>query len=1215
MTERQELENAIEALEQQRTVLGDAAVDAALAGLRQKLSALDGLGTLVREEQIARLMPQALAHKIRAVKRVEGERKQVTVLFADLSGYTPLSERLDPEVVMNLSQDLLKELAEAVYKHEGYVAQFMGDAVMAVFGAPLTHEDDAGRAIHSAFAMRERVEKLNRRWMPRLGQPLRLHIGINTGTGVTGSVGSDLKADYAVIGDTTNTAQRLQSSAQRGEILVGDETYRLTRDAFTFEELPPIVMKGKREPVRAYRVLGVKSRFSRGRGLEGQGLSSPLVGRAQELNAIHSRLESLTSRGEGAIVGIIGEAGLGKSRLVAEARESVLGQVAGDKNAKMDGNPVTRLPSPVAWLEGQTLSFGQTISYWPFQQIVRHWAGITEDDEADASWAKLENKVRALFGDDAMNHLPYLASLVALQVQGEYAERVKYLDGDAMGKQIFLTARRFFERLARTQPTVLVFEDLHWMDESSTLLVEHLFPLVETVPLLIIGISRPERETPAARLSDLCARDHADRYTEIRLAPLSNADSAQLIHNLLEFENFPARLRELIVDKADGNPFFLEEVIRTLLDSGAVVRDESSGRWRSTAQIDKIQIPNTLQGVIMARVDRLDDELKQVLRVASVIGRSFMYRVLKATAEVEQRLDDELNELQATDLIREKQHLPELEFMFKHALAQETTYESILLQKRRELHARVAHVIESLFAERLEEFYGLLAYHYTRAEVWGKAQEYLLKAADRAGQLAGDAEALNLYKEALAAYGRAFGDKWDSVQRASVERKIGEALMRRGENTEALEHFYRGLEYLGKPFPTSQTKIRKGIAQELLQQAGHRLLPRVFLKRTHEPDNAAFAEEASLILGINSILPFTNIEGFLFGVIYGLNLSEQRNLAFGIGMTSAALGLIFDFVQVYGVAEAYYRRAFAVALYAQDPRVTDAARSMFTIHELILGKLDASLENSTQAAAAAQETGDLVRWGFDIQQVGSVLNYRGDFTRAIQEGATLVRLGQDANALQLECWGEMVQGVAQNRCGMPGEARAHLERAFSLATQVPDYYSGVVVCGELARCMARQDDFTQAHQVLENGAQLRAKFKAGGDTYTRLVHGQAETYLLQAEQASPAEKEEWLRKANRACRAAIKEIKAFLPGAPEAMLLQGRYEWLRGKPTAAQKWWNKSLAQAERMDLRYDKGKTHFEMGQRLGEREHMEAAAQIFSEIGAELDLARTRKLLEGNA
>jgi len=1197
MTEREELEKAMAALEQQRPVLGEAAVEAALVGLQQKLSALEGEEPVSQEQLITRLMPQALADKMRATRHAEGERKKVTVLFADLAGYTPLSERLDPEVVMSLSQDLLRELAQAVYEHEGYVVQFMGDAVMAVFGAPLTHEDDAERAVHAALDMRERIETLNRRWQTRLGQSLRLHIGLNTGMAVTGRVGSDLRMADAVIGDTTNTAQRLQSAAPPGDILVSVDTYRLAREAFTFAALEPLAIKGKREPLLAYQVLGVQAQPGRRRGLEGQGLSSPLVGRATELQTIQACVQHLVEQGQGGIVGILGEAGLGKSRLIAETKTYLAAQNAN-----------------VLWLEGQTLSFGQTISYWPFQQILRGWAGISEEDDADATWSKLETHVRALCADETIDYLPYLASLLALEVRSEYAERVKYLDGDAMGKQIFLTARRFFERLGRAQPTLLVFEDLHWMDESSSLLLEHLLPLVASVPLVIFGVSRPERDTPAARLRALCAREYAGQYSEVQLAPLSGADSTQLMDNLLAIENFPAKLRELVLQRAEGNPFFLEEVIRTLLDTGAVEHDAASGHWRATAQLDTIRIPDTIQGVIMARVDRLDEEVKQVLRLAAVIGRSFLYRVLKAMAEAGQQLDDNLTELQASEFIREKQHLPELEYMFRHALAQEATYESILLQKRRKLHARVAQAVESLFAERLEEFYGLLAYHYARAEAWDKAQAYLLKAADQAGQLAGDAEALALYDQAVAAYARAFGDRWDPAQRAAVERKVGEALFRRGDNVQALEHMYRGLAYLGQPFPTSHGKIRQAIVQGLLQQAGNRLLPRLFLRPATAPPSAAFEEEYYLHDGIAQILALQNIEGFLLATIRFLNRAEQNKFLLGMGRGFAAFGVILDFAQAFGIAESYHRRALALAQQLQNPRVTDVAHYMMGLHVLLQGKLDLALEHVAQAATAGQESGELRQWGFDMMAIGEILYYRGDLDHARQQGTALVHLGQDAVARQLEAMGETVQGAARKRMGHLDKARVHLERACKLSAMVPDYYVGVLARGELGQCLVRQGEFAQALAVLETGEQLGVQHKTGGNSYTHLLHGQAECFLAQAERASQSEKQDWLRKAQRACQAALKQVKAFRPGAPEAMLLQGRYEWLRGQPAAARQWWNKSLAEAERMGMRCDEAMTHLEMGRRLGEQAHLEKAESIFAEIGAELPLARARQLLQDN-
>ena len=329
--------------------------------------------------------------------------------------------------------------------------------------------------------------------------------------------------------------------------------------------------------------------------------------------------------------------------------------------------------------------------------------------------------------------------------------------------------------MAGNRPLVLIFEDLHWADESSVLLIQHLFPLIDRVPLLLCGVNRPEMDVPAVRLSESALRDHGRRYTEIRLNPLSPAECTDLMDNLLNIENLPLRIRQAIIQKADGNPFFLEEIMMTLIDKG-VVRPEN-GHWKAASSIETIAIPDTIQGVIMARIDRLDEEVKQVLKTASVIGRAFLYRLLKEVTEAVWELDKDLDRLTATELIREKQKTPELEYIFKHALVHESTYESILLKKRHELHGKVAAAIETLFSDRLEEFSSVLAYHYARAELWEKAQEYLFKAGDQAGRIAADAEALSHYHQALETYARVFGERWDPVQRASSRAEDGRGLL------------------------------------------------------------------------------------------------------------------------------------------------------------------------------------------------------------------------------------------------------------------------------------------------------------------------------------------------------------------------------------------------------------------------------------------------------
>ena len=444
-SERAYLEQAIVSLEAQRAVLGDAVVDTAVASMRETLATLD-------TAEAGQTFVPAVSH----------ERKRVTIMFADISGFTALAEQHDPEVVRDLLNACFARLLPMIEKYEGTVEKFIGDAIVAIFGAPVTHEDDAHRALRAALEMMDALAVFN----TDQGTDLGMHIGVNTGLVVAGGIGVSGHQQYGVTGDAVNLAARLEDASERGEILVGPDTYRLTNPSFTFETLPPIRVKGKAAPVPVYRVLGLRGSPGSATQSETQGLRSSLVGREPEFAVLLGCVERLQA-GQGELFSLTGEAGLGKSRLLAELRQQTV-----------------RHGAHVLWLEGRALSIGQTMSYWPFQEILRHCAGITAADDEAVMWQKLESRVTALFAEQSPEVLPYLASLLTLEVKGDLAQRVEYLDGDAMKRQLFLSSWRFFERLAKVQPLILVFEDAHWLDASSSQLLEHLLPLVESTPLI-----------------------------------------------------------------------------------------------------------------------------------------------------------------------------------------------------------------------------------------------------------------------------------------------------------------------------------------------------------------------------------------------------------------------------------------------------------------------------------------------------------------------------------------------------------------------------------------------------------------------------------------------------------------------------------------------------------------------------------------------------------
>ena len=1133
--------------------------------------------------------------RLRVPDELPADRRLVTTMFADLSGFTALAESMDPEELRDLMADCFEALVPVVERYGGTIDKFIGDEVMALFGAPVAHEDDPERALRAALEMMEALAAFNARRATQLG----IHCGINTGLVLAGGVGVRDRQGYSVLGDPVNLASRLADLATTGEILVGPDTHRLTNSLFDFQPLGPHQFKGKAEDVPVYRLVGARSPASLRRGLSAHGIGSPLVGRDGEVATLTGCVDRLLA-GHGGLVSIIAEAGLGKSRLVAEVRRQSTGR-------------------GVAWLEGRALSFSQNLSYLPFLEILQTDAGITLDDHDTERWVKLERRVRALFPEDAVEVLPYLATLLSLGVPCELAERVKYLDSEGMGRQLFRTARRYFSRLAQERPLVLVFEDIHWLDQSSAALVEHLFPLMREVPLLICGVGRRDPETLLTRLPEIAPAEYSDRYTEIDLAPLSPEQRIQLVWNLMDRGDLPVHLQESILQKTEGNPFFIEEVIRALVDLGGLTRDRLTGRWQVTKQVERITIPDSLQAVIMARIDRLDEDARETLKLASVVGRSFFYRVLESLAEAEGELDRQLSELERLELVREKRRLPDLEYIFKHALVQETAYESILIQRRRALHRRVGEQIESLFADRLEEFYGLLAYHYSRSEEWEKAQEYLLKAGDQASRVAADTEALAHYRQALAAYARAFGERWDPVQRAVLERRIGEALFRRGDHKQAQEYLLRALALLGSPYPSSRRGIRRAILAQIARQVAHRILPRWFVRSTSGTVDRAAEERCRQYEMMKWIDFFAAPEPYSLDALLMLNVAEESGLLPDVAQGAAGIGTMLDALPMSRLAERYHHYALALAERTQHPWAIGHGHLFMAIHDRSLtGRWESALSDYRKGAAAFWQAGYLRGWAGAQVLAAELLLQQGKFSACRDLCLEIIRVGQDAADHQSWGWGLCFLAAAQDRQGAPAEAAVNLRQAVDLLRRVPDHQSTVHTFGDLARCLLRLGRLPEALAALEEGLQLARQHGLRGFLCVPLWVSLAEARLADVQRAGKDCPPELWEVAGQACRQALRQGRLDVAEMVRVYRLQGSYEWMRGKAGPARKWWHRSIGLAEKLGARYEMGLTHLEAGRRLGDTVHLQRAEVIFAGMGARLDLEEaqgTLRAIKGSA
>jgi class 3 adenylate cyclase len=556
--------------------------------------------------------PGPLITKMRAA-RLTGERKPVTALFVDVVGSTRLAEEIDPEDWTAIINEAFDLMSRAVFHYEGTIAQLQGDALLAFFGAPIAHEDDPERAIFAALDMLESIEEFARQLRATQGIEFNIRAGLNSGPVMVGNVGSDLRYEYTALGDAVNVAARMQTAAQPGTIVITEMTRRLTGDTFDLEDLGALEVKGKAEPIHAFRVLGRKALPARRRGLESVGLDSPMVGRDEPLARL-TELIDVIRHGRGRVAFVVGEPGIGKSRLLAELKRAALVPAEGGTTA--------------TWVEGRCVSYGRNLPYHLLIDLIRSILGISFASAEREARALLEEEVARLLAEQAevADTVPYLAHLLGLPLRPEERGRTE-IDPEVLQGRYVAATHRLLRSLAARGPVILVCEDLHWADPASLAVARLIMPLSTQLPILFLGALRAETDSDGWALIGQARELYGDALTDIRLEPLTVADSRTLVANLLEIESLPERVRDLIMTRAEGNPFFVEEVVRMLIEQGVIV--PQGDRWVATDAVGGVEIPETLHGLLLARIDQLPEPAKRSLRIAAVIGRQFPVRVLE----------------------------------------------------------------------------------------------------------------------------------------------------------------------------------------------------------------------------------------------------------------------------------------------------------------------------------------------------------------------------------------------------------------------------------------------------------------------------------------------------------------------------------------------------------------------------------------------------------
>ena len=976
--------------------------------------------------------PAHLTEKIfRSRAALEGERKQVTVFFCDLANSTALADRLGPEV-MHLLLNRFFELALAeVHRYEGTVNQFLGDGFMALFGAPIAHEDHARRAVLAALGLQKAVREHGVELGGADGVELKVRMGLNTGWVVVGGIGDHLRMDYTAVGDTTNLAARLQQIAEPGAILASEATVRLVQGALQVEPLELVQVKGKPEPIRPYRILGPVRRQSEVAVLSGAALS-PFVGRQREMIVLDELRERAAS-GEGQVVGIAGEAGSGKSRLLYELRQR-----------PWKGDAV--------WLSGRCLSYGSGIPYLPLLHMLRGRWGIGETDGPGAVKARLRRGLEAA-GLEPKASLPYLLRLLGIE---EDTEALAALSPQALHSRTSAILRQMIFSAGQGRLVVLEIEDLHWIDETSEAFLDLLIEGLVSARMLLILTYR----------SGFRPRWIEKSYaTQIALRRLTEQESQIVMESVLRRSRLSAELTSTVLSKAEGNPFFVEELTRSLLEHPSLA---------------DVPVPDTIQGVLMARIDRLPGEHKRLLQTASVLGRELALDLLTAVWNRTEPLAPLLADLKRWEFLYEEPAAGEPLYFFRHTLTQEAVYQSLLTSRRQALHAAAGKAFEALHSARLEDVYDSLAYHFSKANEPAKAVRYLSLFAERAARGYSHAEAAKALREALVQVQHL---PEEERGRSTIELilQLSHSLLPLARFPETLELFLGARDVLGRLgdsvltgrfyFWLAHTYSYLGKQDEVAANA-HRAIA-----AARQAGDSATEGKACYVLSRDAFWAGKFTEGIGHG-LQAVALLERAADRWWQGQAYWVVGFHHYVLAQFEESFAAMARAHAIWQALADPRL-DPSWSIGYFHAS-LGDAEAGI---AECRAGLERARDPLNTAAALGFLGHAYLENGDLPKAVEALEESVRQTEQAGMQQLLGWFATFLAGAYLRAGRPAEARELAERALAVTSEVRFWYGVGLAQRTLGRIEQAEGGLDTAEvrlvEALKTFLSLQAPFEVG----------------------------------------------------------------------------------------------------------------------------------------
>lgn len=1096
---------------------------------------------------LRRYVPSVVAEGIlQDRERLRDERREITVLFADTVNFSRLAASLDAESVFNLINDLLSRLMACVYRYDGTVDKFTGDGLMAVFGAPIAHENDTELAVRAALDMQREAADFEPVARAQLGAPLRIRVGIHCGPVVAGILGTEEQAAYTVIGETVNLASRLEALARPSSVLASSRVYQQTQGLFNFQAMGMTQIKGVAEPMAVYEAVGTRSEPLPTRGVAG--VTAILLGRDAELDQLCALMDAFLDDRHGRLVTIEGEAGLGKSRLVSEW----LSTVPSDK--------------VVIW-HGRGLPYAQGVGYGLFRSLLR------DVHLAYPPGAEWDAQVSA-------DLKPFLQQMVRGLDPGE-SSASRRLEPERTKQLTVLALREWLLGEARQQPTVLILEDFHWADGLSRDALQSLISVVHEAPVLLCVTARPQPENPLS-LTVSSAEEHlaAPIHLPLELKPLSPEDSQALLEHLVDLSAMPKHLVNTILTRAEGNPFYIEEFVRMLIEKG--VLSLGDGRWQVSSAVEwrTLEVSATLRGLMMARVDRLPESLRQVLRDAAVIGVQFDARLM---GEVERRLHGTANvvppleRLTALGMLEERPQAGERVYSFRHLLTQETIYNSLLRSQRPTLHRTVAECIEYLYAEDLRNHAEVLALHYDRAFVRTKAMRYALLAGERARERFANRDAMEYYSRALqisqhlGGYG---AERWQAAI------GLGEVLQHVGEYDEAIACYQAALEEWSDAAPQSRAWAMLRLGQ-------------VWDRRGELEEAEGWLRQALAQLSQSSVkLP--ELRAQVYSELGWLSL-RRGNMAAARDWLGQGLDLVGTMGH-YEVLSSIFDRLGAV--HYQRGEWKQASECV-----------ERALEHRSRA-------GDIVGYASSLNSLARIKWASGDWDGALADYERAVAIYERIGEVEGLAQAYANLGILYTDRGEWVTAEENLRKSFETAQYIAYPYGLAQAHTNLGRLYLMQQRWDESGQHLN--AAIPMFMEIGGRAEIDLSEVYCLRSTLHLEQGQTEEARQW---ADRCC-----DLLRLTTGTHEGDSLEwGQYERLMGRIAlaggdleAADRHLRRSAVIFQGRTAKLETGRTAYWSGLLALERQEPEKASQelnkaqqIFEQLGAVADLERVERQL----